>query len=389
MKSEDIDTVLIGHPYAPIGRGEDIRCSFRALRSVCLAPRILDIYGLNERESATLAELKSVQTTELGKVNIFHINGDEVDGVLAHLPQKVRPGVYNIIYPAWELSNYPSSWARQLERFDEIWAPSQFIRKSIEAAIKQHPVVYMPLACEVRLTSFLARRHFGIPEDSYAFLFFFDFRSYVTRKNPEAVIDCFRRLLAERQYARVSLVMKFHGAEHAPKQAARLVESLSDIADRTVLLDGTMTDNEVKNLVRCCDCFVSLHRSEGFGRGLSEAMYLGKPVIATAYSGNMDFMTSQNSLLVSYRIVDVPTDAYPFWQGQVWADPDIEEATRHMVQLVDDPSAGREIGRIASLSVRKTLSYRKIGLRYSERVRTIMQQTGSDAKAIQNSEPRG
>jgi glycosyltransferase involved in cell wall biosynthesis len=114
-----------------------------------------------------------------------------------------------------------------------------------------------------------------------------------------------------------------------------------------------MEDNDIKNLIRCWDCFVSLHRSEGFGRGLSEAMYLGKPVIATAYSGNMDFMTLENSLPVNYQLVNVPNGAYPFGEGQVWAEPDLEDAVNHMLRLIDDSSLGRGMGQRASLTIRR------------------------------------
>lgn len=372
------DTVLVGHPFAPIGRGEDIRCMCRALRRVGRRPRVLDIYGMNEPESPMVAEMRSALTRDLGGVNVFHINGDEVAQALSHVP--LPQDAYNIIYPAWELSRYPAEWARQLDRFDEIWAPSRFIQQSVVPAV-QRPVIHMPLACEVLLSSFLGRRYFGIPEGAYAFLFFFDFRSYASRKNPEAVIECFRRMLIERPYTATALVIKVHGAEHAPTEASRLAALLADTAGRAVLIDRTMTDNEVKNLIRCCDSFVSLHRSEGFGRGLAEAMYLGKPVIATAYSGNMDFMTERNSFLVPYRAIGVPAGAYPFARDQVWADPDLNEATRQMVRLVDNPNHGREIGRLASFSIRTSFSYHRAGLRYSERLNAIMQGAGGRNQA--------
>ena len=152
--------VLVGHPFAPIGMGEHIRCAVRAFRRAGVLPKVLDIYAMNEPEKATLAEMGPLLTRELGRVNIFHINGDEVEQALSHVP--LREDTYNIIYPAWELSRYPEEWAGQLERFDEVWAPSRFILESIASGVRR-PVVYMPLACEVVLSSFLGRRYFGIP----------------------------------------------------------------------------------------------------------------------------------------------------------------------------------------------------------------------------------
>lgn len=363
--------LLAGHPFAPIGMGEHIRCTFRSLQSVGIQPRILDIYGMYAPGSECSVDLEESLTRDLAEINIFHLNGDEVEQALTHLDRQTFPGVYTIIYPAWELSKYPKDWAIQLDRFHEVWAPSTFVQAGMEQTVTV-PVRHMPLACEVRLSSFLGRRYFGIPESSYVFLFFFDFRSYVSRKNPYAVVECFRTVLKQRPYAHLVLVMKLHGVEQAPEEAKRFCESLSDIRQQVVLLDTIMDDNEVKNLVRCCDAFVSLHRSEGFGRGLSEAMYLGKPVIGTAYSGNMDFMNSENSLLVNYRLIPVPQGAYPFAEGQVWAEPDQEEAVRHMLRVIDDPDFGREIGRRASRRIRRDFGYRKIGLHYVNRLQQIL-----------------
>jgi glycosyltransferase involved in cell wall biosynthesis len=370
MTAPDDVTVLVGHPFAPIGMGEHIRCAFRAFRRVGSPPRIVDIYGLNEPEATALEEIGPALTRDLGRVNLFHINGDEVDQALRHVP--LRKSAYNVIYPAWELSRYPPDWAAHLEHFDEVWAPSRFIRDSIAPSVRR-PVIHMPLACEVTLSSFLGRRYFGIPETAYVFLFFLDFRSYASRKNPEAVVECFQRLVDKRPFARTSLVIKVNGAERAAEHLTRLADIVSDTGGRALLIKGTMTDNQIKNLVRCCDCFVSLHRSEGFGRGLSEAMYLGKPVVATAYSGNLDFTSQDNSLLVPCRIVGVPEGSYPFWRGQVWADPDLDAATRHMIRLVDEPDYGVEVGRRASLAIRTGFSYRRIGLLYRERVDAIVQ----------------
>ena len=363
---------LIGHPYAPIGKGEHVRCTFRALRSVGLRPGLLDVYGLNTPEPDDAAEFGPFAAAAPGAVGLFHLNGDEVEQALATL--QVRFGgvpAYRIVYPAWELSNYPQEWARQLERFDEVWAPSRFTADAL-AAVVARPIVHMPEACEVVLSSLMNRRWFGIPEASYVFMFFYDVRSYAARKNPQAVIAAFRRLLDARPYAATTLVIKVNGGELAPESVKQLRESAADLRERAVLIDRTLTDNQVKNLVRLSDCFVSLHRAEGFGRGLCEAMALGKPVIGTGYSGNLDFMTPETSCLVDYRLVPVGEGQYPHWQDQVWAEPDVDQAARFMRHLLDDPTAGAELGRRASLRIRTEFSYRAAGRRYSDRLRELV-----------------
>jgi glycosyltransferase involved in cell wall biosynthesis len=367
---------LVGHPYAPLGMGEHVRCTFRALRSIGRAPTLFDLYGLNTPEASHETELVPFQAKELGDINVFHINGDEVEQALAHVAalRATRAGSFNIIYPAWELARYPSVWLKQLERFDEVWAPSTFIAESIAPGTEK-PVIPMPLACEVLLNSFAGRRYFGIPESAYVFLFFFDVRSYATRKNPRAVVEAFRRLIALRPDQNSSLVVKVNGAQLNPTEFQSLKESTGDLTDRIVLIDRTMDDNEVKNLVRCCDCFVSMHRSEGYGRGISEAMCLGKPVIATGYSGNMDFMTGETAFPIGFDLVPVAEGEYPHWQDQVWAEPHLDEAVAAMARLVDDPALGYEIGRRAALHMRTRFGYRPTGLRYAERLDQIERQS--------------
>jgi len=369
----DADLCLVGHPYAPIGMGEHVRLTFRAMRAAGMRPGIADIYGLIERDALQAEEFGPFVRTSFGRLNVFHINGDEVVQSLAHTAARQQAGSYNVVYPAWELARYPEEWARQLERFDEVWAPSRFIRDSIAASVSR-PVHHMPLACEVLLSSFLGRRYFGIGENSYAFLFFYDLRSYEVRKNPAGVIEAFRRLRKLRPGAEATLVIKVNGAVESPQAFEQVQQSAADLGDRIVFLKQTMTDNEVKNLVRCCDGFVSLHRSEGFGRGMAEAMYLGRPVIATGYSGNMDFCDGETALLVRFELVPVREGEYPHAAGQEWAAPDPGHAAELMARLIDDPGGGRELGRKAAIRMRKGFGLRAAGDRFRRRIEAIRQQ---------------
>ena len=162
--------------------------------------------------------------------------------------------------------------------------------------------------------------------------------------------------------------MKIQGAEAASSEFRGLLDDLRDLRERAVLLNATMPEAEVHNLVHCCDAFVSLHRSEGYGLGLAEAMYLGLPVIGTGYSGNLEFMHPWNSMLVGYRLVNVPLGAYPHAEDQHWAEPDLDEATGRMIALIDNPETGRTLGALGSESIRLRFSYLAAGLRYLQRL---------------------
>jgi len=149
------------------------------------------------------------------------------------------------------------------------------------------------------------------------------------------------------------------------------MEVANQFWDHLVIIDKTLSDNEMKNLLRCCDCFVSLHRSEGFGRGLSEAMALGKPTIATRYSGNVDFMNDNNSCLVDYQLVPVEEDYYPHWQGQYWSEANVEQAFRYMLELLSDRHKRKTISHNAKINTKMELSYAAIGHRYENRILEI------------------
>lgn len=369
-KSIGGDVCLIGHPYSPIGMGEHVRSTFRSLLKVATRPKLLDIYKLQQPSPAELVEFQGSCQDSPERINIFHINGNEVEQVCDHVSyQKAWTG-YNVIYPFWELSRYPLEWAEQLDRFDEIWAPSQFIFDGLSKACKK-PIYHMPVSCEITLNTFLGRRYFSIPEAAYVFLFFYDLRSYTSRKNPQGVIEAFRMLLAQRPYSKVHLVIKINGVETNPNEFNELSEQLKDLRAQVTLIHRTMCSDEVKNLLRSCDCFVSLHRSEGFGLGMAEAMVLGKPVIGTAYSGNMEFMNPDVAMCIDYKIISVKEDEYPNYENQVWAEPDFGQASRFMMQLVDDPDYGRKIGGRARMHMQCEFGHQKIGLNYISRLNAI------------------
>ncbi|MDM0077388.1 glycosyltransferase family 4 protein [Variovorax sp. J2P1-59] len=358
---------LVGHPFSPHGTGRALRLSLAACESAGIEVRVRDVWKQNPPEPSHQA-ITPLLTDTYGDINLFHVNGDEVIRTLDHLGP--ANGHFNVIFPFWELPRYPDIWARQLEKFDEVWAASNYIKDMLGRSVNR-PIKHMPLATEIDLASFYDRKYFGIPENSYTFLFFFDCRSFIARKNPQAAVAAFRQLIAARPWVTTHLVIKMHGAEAARSEAQALFESVADLRERILILPERMQECEVHNLIRCCDSFVSLHRAEGYGLGLAEAMFLGLPSIGTGYSGNMDFMTSVNSVPVGFSLIDVPPEAYPHWEHQEWAEPNIAEAASRMIDLLDNPKKGRELGSNASRDMRVNFSYRATGQRYRARLEEI------------------
>ncbi len=366
---EDVPITIIGHPWAPIGMGEQLRSHVHACNAVHLHNHIFDIFRYAQRtdqaHTQLLGELEI--TIPPGGIRIFHINGDEVDRVIEAF--EARGGVfadgYNIIVPAWELPAYPKTWALNLQKFNEVWALSHFIADSLATAgLKSH---FIGQAIEFPPGPMLPRRHFGIRESAFVLLHFFDLSSYASRKNPEAVLDLFARIRAEDPFRDVQLVLKVKNGEQAAEEWAAGVAG-----DPQIKVISTPLDTfGVKSLINACDVFVSLHRAEGFGRGLGEAMGLGRLALGTGWSGNVDFMTAENSLLVDHERVKLRRDEYPFWRGQSWADADVAHAHTLLRPILDDPTRGASLARRGQAEALMSHGNRAVGLRLLTRLRTI------------------
>lgn len=372
--------VIVGNPFAPTGRGTTAVLHSRALKAANVIHGICDIQSRDHAIAAGAAldqGLLACLVPRPGRfINIYHLNADEITPALHRINHQLPDAAYNIVYPFWELSHYPPEWLQSLSVFDEIWAPSHFVGAALAAGDTQRPVSWMPLPAEVRPASLIGREHFGIPAHAYVFLQFFDLRSFVGRKNPQALLQVFRKVLHARPFADFVVVVKLHGtgtSEEAARAKAEFADQIrnSEVADRFMLIDQVYSEDEIHNLVRESDCLVSLHRSEGFGLTLAEAMWLSKPVIATKYSGNLDFMTSDNSCLVDCNLIAVKAGEYPHAAGQVWADPDIEQAATFAGMMIDKPQYGRDLGARAAIDVRVHNSNLAVGLRMKHRLQEI------------------
>ncbi len=366
---------LVGHPFAVLGMGRTHRMLFHALRAAGVTVSSLDVYGGDRGiDARAAAQIVPHLTRDFSpSINIFTLNADEVAPSLKHLGQSLPDEAYNVIVPFWELENYPYAWVEQLSLFDEIWASSSHIANAIDLAVHA-PVATLLHPIEPKITRYQGRHAFGISESAYAFLLNFDFRSYSARKNPEGALQAFEALLQARPDADVQLVLKVTGFREHPQALDRLRARLARLHGRVVLLAELMDDDTVNSLTCACDCFLSLHRAEGFGQGLADAMFFGKPVIATAYSGNMDFMSADDSLLVPYEMIALQPGDYPHADGQRWAEPDIADATQKMIALIDNPGIGRAIGDKAAVRIRTQLSLRATGLAYRMRLEQIWAQ---------------
>jgi glycosyltransferase involved in cell wall biosynthesis len=276
-----------------------------------------------------------------------------------------RPGTYRIAIWYWELEAVPPEWRRHAALLSEIWAPTRFIH---DAMAKVMPIPVTPMLPGIvppRAPS-LPKRHFGLDPDRFTFLFMFDMNSILERKNPIGLIEAFRCAFPQRHD--VQLVIKVTRGTADPASLARLKAACAAGGQAIVLIDRLMPREEVYALTKACDCYVSLHRSEGFGLTIAEAMFFGKPAVATGYSGNLDFMTADTSVLVPYKLVPLERDFAVYRKGSLWADPSTGDAADALRWVFEHPAEARAMGERGRAYVEEQLSLRAYGLRMQHRL---------------------
>jgi glycosyltransferase involved in cell wall biosynthesis len=379
---------LAGYLQSEKGVGEAARAVARALQAANIPHTLHNIVDCGSANKDQSFCRFSGDNPYL--FNMILVNADQVPEFASARPH-FMPGHYNIGYWNWELSTFLDEWTPLFAYFDEVWAPSTFTLASL-APVATVPVRLMPFAVSVptAITPGLDRRRFDLPEDAFLFLFSFDFHSFFERKNPLAVVEAFRRAFGER--GDVALVVKTVHAASVPDALANLKAACGGQTNIR-LIDDVLDRSEMHALMLLCDAYVALHRSEGYGLPLCEAMAMGKPVIATAYSANIDFMNAQNSLPVRCRLVEITEEHGPYYRpGAVWADPDVEQAADHMRRLVRDRSLARSLGDRARRDIARVLSPERVGELMYTRLLALADQvlpTGRDFTPVARHEPLG
>jgi len=300
-------------------------------------------------------------------INLFHVNPDGMQRVFEMFKSSFFLGKYNIGYWAWELPRFPQQWLQHFTGLQEIWVPSRYVFEAIHP-ISPIPVHILPHAIECPSHLQADRKRFGLPENKFIFLTMFDLNSTRTRKNPDGSLKAFQRLQEKR--SNCHLVVKVHNTYDYPDDFAAIQAKCNDMENVT-LLTQTLKKEEVDDLQNSCDAFISLHRAEGFGLILAECMAKGKPVVATHWSGNVNFMNESNSYPVRYKLLPIEKSQGPYSTGQVWAEPDIDHAVNQMEKIVDDPGEANRRGSLARSFIHEHLSPKTVGEKYKKRLRAI------------------
>jgi glycosyltransferase involved in cell wall biosynthesis len=363
---------LHGHLSAQFGLAGGAAATRRLLEHVgcTVLPRDLQ---LATHPSLLQDQDSPVLKTSSCQLDLVHTNPN----LLASNPELLDPtsleAPLRIGYWAWELEAFPEGWESHFSGYDEIWSPSQFAAQSL-AQRSPVPVVAVPhLPDWPRLNALLERRRRRYKPDPepFRFLSLFDFWSTPERKNPLGAIKAFQLAFPPEEAAAVELVIKTSSSEQFPQSSSELMAAAH--GDRRIRwLHELLSPAAMDDLLLSADALLSLHRSEGFGLVLADAMAIELPVIATGYSGNVEFMPPGSAALVSWQLQPIERSCGDYRQGWKWAEPNLAAAAQAMRQLVHDQALATALGQAGAAAVRERLSPERLGAIVRQRIGTLL-----------------
>ncbi len=309
-------------------------------------------------------------------VSLIHANADMTLQAVDAMPFAVRNSVYKIGYWFWELAEFPAAWADRFACLDEVWAPSRFAFEAFDSfeARASVPVRLVPPYVPPPRERRVDRAALGLDDGAFVFLFAFDAASVSERKNPLAAIETIRRL-APAARREVALLLKVSGSSRSPGLLAELREAADGLP--VVLKPETLSRQGFEEMLAASDAVLSLHRSEGLGLLPIEALYLGKPVVGTAYGGVVDFLDESTGFPVSFREQVLDRDHPPYPRGAVWAEPCIDHAVAQIQSVLEDPEAARERAAAGRRRVRQQYGLEAAAGRYERELARIFERLGS------------
>jgi glycosyltransferase involved in cell wall biosynthesis len=364
------DVLFIGYIEAALGLGESLR---GLVRSVATSKFPFALYpfrlGVETRLIGPFME-DSYDLKHRHKVNVIEMAVDQLPAMFREIGRWKTVHSYNILRTYWELPQAPAEWASLLKSIHEIWAPSEFVARAFRG-IFDGPISIVPPCVEIEMNLEYAEDHFGLKQDRFYFMFSFDYFSYPARKNPLGVVRAFQAAFPDRT-DNVGLIVKSTSAhDHYPNIKSSILEAARK--DRRIeVIDRMFSRDEMLSLIRRTDCYISLHRSEGFGLGMAEAMAFGKPVIGTDFSGNTDYLSNHTGFPVSFTLRPVEHGEYSFSDGQVWAEPDEAVATEAMRNVLHNLQERQRRAAAGKAFVEARYGRKNVGQMASRRLQDIL-----------------
>ncbi|MBN9889820.1 glycosyltransferase [Salipiger abyssi] len=376
---EEVDVQLIGPLAKASGLGQATRLSAAILRETGLNVRGVD-FDLDNPAPEGFSSDTLIEDYGPAKINLINLNAESTPLAYAYQPD-VFSGAYNIGYFFWELDMPAYCHYLGMELLDEIWVSTEYGVQIYQPDAKGKPVVNVGMCYEehpdinhAEAREYVKRR-FRFDDSHYVCLVAFDSFSFVQRKNPVAVLTAFQKAFEGVPEARLVVKTQNRDSVFDPVQVQLWdrVDAIMSDDPRIVVMNETLSYRDLLQLKAGSDCYISLHKSEGWGFGMIEAMALRVPVICTAYSGNMDFCSEETAWLVDYEESRLKQGDYIFVRpDSKWAEPSVEDAARQIRAAYDDPAARAARAEAAYANISANFSAKAIAKRYGGRLREIL-----------------
>jgi glycosyltransferase involved in cell wall biosynthesis len=321
--------LFVGYAEAALGIGESFRYLLTALDAAGLC---FSIYPFN----------RSVETRLIGPfmghlydrtaaydITIFYMAADQLPYCFIDLSLQFGGAGYTILQTFWELPHAPQAWAPILQKVDELWVPNTFVADAFRPIFEGRITIVPTCVHVTKPEKKDLRKSVGLEDDRFYFIYSFDYYSESARKNPIGVILAFAYAFRDLE-TKVGLIIKTTGPGELNPTVCQFLESVALLDKRIKVVNWSMARDEMNALIAACDCYISLHRSEGFGLGMAEAMALQKPVVGTDFSGNREFLTEETGFPIPYVLRPLMRGEYPMGEGESWAEPDLEAAIDRM-----------------------------------------------------------
>ncbi|MEB0136048.1 glycosyltransferase [Actimicrobium sp. CCC2.4] len=359
---------IVGFPQGVLGLGEDARMAAQALELASIPCALINA-PINGPQRVDNSMNHLITDVIKYPVTLFCLPPTE----MMRLPLEggihlIDSAVYKIGAWPWELPHWPAPFSRVRQFVDEIWAQSDYVRSAFSRN-SDTPVFKMPMAVSLPVVTENTRKRFGLHEDHFLFYILFDGKSWLSRKNPLAGIQAFQLAFSKKD-APVGLVVKAMNIVESDPIWQKIV-AIAKADKRISILTELLPRQDAINLMASCDCYISLHRSEGFGRVIAEAMLIGQPVIVTNFSGNIDYCESETSFLVDGVLVPLQPGEYLFHEGQYWCDPDVYVAAEKISLVFENVTLRERTAYAGQQRIISDYSISTVAAAYSARLREI------------------
>jgi glycosyltransferase involved in cell wall biosynthesis len=359
---------LFGYLTGEFGIGEATRSNAKAIKKVSIPIKLIN-FNVKTNHRHNDKTFTNFDKESEYFINLIQLSADkdQLNQFFNHFDFENFKNKYNILYFAWESETLPERFLKYIYCFDEIWTPSQYCKSCFEKHINL-PITVIPHPVEIQEDFSNIEKENIFDKQNFNFFFMFDYNSSIVRKNVIELIKVFK-IAFEGWENNAFLTIKSSKSDRNKNEKIKILEEIGD-SKKIKLIENIYEKNTLNYIISTCDCFVSMHLSEGFGLTMAEAMYFGKIVIATGYSGNLEFMNKDNSILLNYIKNNSSDNSSTFYKEIIWSKPDSDDAVNKLKMVYENQFL--EIKNNAYHSIRNKLSYENIGNLIKKRIEEIL-----------------